>query len=73
MAKAKAKLTTHAVVTLEVKVRVGSWGPDCTVQQVYQQAAESAEGRFRRFMGHDMELIGAKTIRIFTDAEVQNG
>lgn len=71
MSKIKANLTTHAVVTVEVHVTVGSWGQQCTMDQVYKQASESAEGKVRRLLSsaHDVEMLGAKTVRMWTNCE----
>jgi hypothetical protein len=43
----KTLLTTAKVrITLEVKSRA-TWGPDCTIAQVQQQAVEEVEGVLR--------------------------
>ena len=42
------RATTTARVTVQVEVHVGSWGPECDLNQVYRQASESAISRVRR-------------------------
>ena len=37
--------STYATMTVTIEVRnLGSWGPQCQIDQVYRQAAESAIG-----------------------------
>jgi len=51
-------------VTLTVEVAVGSsWGKDCTIEQVYDQAAREAIGRLNSMATkygphHGMKIIG---------------
>ena len=41
-----AKTSAHAEVVLTIRVQVNdSWGKTCSIEQVHQQAAESAVGR----------------------------
>jgi len=39
---ADMKGNAKVVVVLEVEVTVGSWGPDCTIQQAVEQAVTGA-------------------------------
>ncbi|MBV4530957.1 hypothetical protein HU719_006000 [Pseudomonas sp. SWRI107] len=49
MTKPRAKTQTGAKVTITVELtNLGSWGPDCTLDQVYRQAREAAIGRLNR-------------------------
>lgn len=56
------KTTTSARVTVQFDITVGSWGPDCGLDQVFRQAAESAEGKVRRALGEPH--MNVKTVRI---------
>lgn len=48
MTKPTIRTMTTARVTVEVEVTTGSWGELCKLDQVYQQAAQEAEGAIRR-------------------------
>ncbi|QPN47330.1 hypothetical protein I5S86_10750 [Priestia aryabhattai] len=49
MSKPHARTRTGAKVTLTVELtNLGSWGPDCTLDQVYRQAREAAVGRLNK-------------------------
>lgn len=49
MSKPRARTTTSAKVTITVELSsLGSWGPDCTIDQVYRQAREAAIGRLNK-------------------------
>lgn len=71
--KPKVRLTTIAVVVVKVRVEVGSWGPDCKLDQVYRQAEESARGKIRNAMeksGARFSFVGnAEVQAITTDME----
>lgn len=42
----KPRITAYARATLTVEVTgLGSWGPECSVDQIFRQASESAIGR----------------------------
>ncbi|NSX21871.1 hypothetical protein HTV13_18850 [Pseudomonas putida] len=46
MSKPHARTSTGAKVTITIEMtNLGSWGPDCTLDQVYRQAREAAIGR----------------------------
>lgn len=51
--KPKVRTSTSARVTVTVEVNVGSWGPECELEQVYRQGSETAIGRLRRLIGSD--------------------
>jgi len=43
MSKPHARTSTGAKVTITIEMtNLGSWGPDCTLDQVYRQAREAA-------------------------------
>jgi hypothetical protein len=43
-------VSADAVATITVEVRnLGSWGTDCSLEQVHRQAAEAAIGYLRNF------------------------
>lgn len=67
-----AKDTTTVVrVRVEVEVSVGAWGPDCTIGQAYQQAADEAEERVRALCApvQGVRFVAAKSLRAITEAE----
>jgi hypothetical protein len=60
-------------MTVQVS-NVGSWGPDCTTDQVYRQAVESAIGRVRNAFAKDarggVKIVGTPVVQaITTDME----
>jgi transcription elongation GreA/GreB family factor len=51
--------TASARVTVTVDVAVtDGWGPECTVSQVYKQAADVAANRIRALAKEGLTLIG---------------
>ncbi len=49
MSKPHARTSTGAKVTITIEMmNLGSWGPDCTLDQVYRQAREAAIGRLNK-------------------------
>lgn len=73
--KPKARLTTGATVTLTIQIQnLGSWGPDCQLEQVYHQAIVEAKGRVAKALhGRDMSFIGEPVVRaITTDMEAKS-
>lgn len=61
------KKTAVAIVTLEVAVEVpGTWGSDCTVEQIDKQATESALGALRQ------GVILNGTSRSFVESKLPN-
>lgn len=63
--------TTTAVVTVSVRVQCGSWGPDCTMEQVLRQASEEAAGRVRRLIQGDtrVQLLSIDAADVATKVE----
>lgn len=61
-----------ARVTLEVEIKVNAtWGPDCSIQQVHQQAAEEAIGRIRNATSSPMCARNlADTIKVVGEPKV---
>jgi hypothetical protein len=54
--KPRVRTSTSARVTVTVEVNVGSWGPECELDQVYRQGSESAIGKLRRVIGNDSSI-----------------
>ena len=49
MSKPRARTSTSAKVTVTIELsNLGSWGPECTIDQVYRQAREAAIGRLNK-------------------------
>lgn len=76
MRKPIVRTTTGARVTLTIEIsNVGSWGPDCQMDQVYRQALESAMGRVRNAFAKDargVKIIGVPVVQaITTDMELR--
>ena len=74
MSKPHARTSTGAKVTLTVELtNLGSWGPDCTLDQVYRQAREAAVGRLNKvFKNHvaSTRIIGPVIVEaVTTDLE----
>ncbi|MBL3825145.1 MULTISPECIES: hypothetical protein [unclassified Marinobacter] len=64
MNKPKARTSTTAKVTLTIEVSdLGSWGPDCQLDQVYRQAREQAVHKVAK-------LLGNESVRLISDAKV---
>ncbi len=58
---ADSKATAH--VTLTVEITVGStWGDNCTVGQIYKQAAEEALGIIDRLLGEQIRIVGRPVV-----------
>lgn len=64
---AEAKVRAAARVTLTIDIAVpDSWGTECTVAQVQQQAKESALGILRRMKANqpaDYQIVGEPIVR----------
>lgn len=70
--KPKVRTTTGATVTLTIQVsNLGSWGPDCQMEQIYRQAIVEAKNRVAKALnGRDIKFIGEPIVRaITTDME----
>ncbi len=76
MAKPIVRTRTGAKVTLTLELtNLGSWGPDCKIDQVYKQALDQAVGRLGRlFQGQsDIRIVGRPVVQaISTDVEVKS-
>lgn len=64
----KNKTTTGATVTVTLELHdLGSWGPECNLRQVLEQATEAALNRVRsRFSHGEATLIGVPVIKSIT-------
>jgi hypothetical protein len=75
MAKPIVRTTTCAKVTLTLELtNLGSWGPECQIDQVYRQALAQAVGRLgKAFQGlSNIRIVGRPAIQaITTDVEVK--
>lgn len=75
MAKPIIRTKTGAKVTLTLELtNLGSWGPDCKIDQVYRQALQQAIGRLGKlFEGQrDLKIVGRPVVQaISTDVEVK--
>ncbi|WP_110970821.1 hypothetical protein [Pseudomonas huaxiensis] len=74
MSKPRARTTAGAKVTITIELsNLGSWGPDCTIDQVYRQAREAAIGRLNKvFKDHvaSTRILGPVIVEaITTDVE----
>lgn len=74
MTKPRARTSTAAKVTLTIELtNLGSWSPDCTIDQVYRQAREAAIGRLNKvFKDHTSttRILGPVVVEaITTDLE----
>ena len=72
MNKPRVRTTTGATVTLTIQIsNLGSWGPDCQMEQIYRQAIVEAKNRLAKAMnGRDIKFIGEPVVRaITTDME----
>lgn len=69
MSTAKRKNTiTSARVTVTVEVcAVGTWGPECQLDQVYRQAEEAAVGRLNNALkGQNCKIVGVPKVEAVT-------
>lgn len=64
----RVRTTTKARVRLTVDVTVGSWGPDCLIEQVYRQAAQEAIQRVRSLCQGKAVVIGMVEVEAITTA-----
>ncbi|EEJ7233390.1 hypothetical protein S483_001279 [Salmonella enterica subsp. salamae] len=70
--KPRVRTTSGATVTLTIQVsNLGSWGPDCPMGQIYNQAIIEAKSRIAKALnGRDIKFIGEPVVRaITTDME----
>ncbi|KGX18871.1 hypothetical protein X896_724 [Burkholderia pseudomallei ABCPW 1] len=70
MSRPTVRLTTSARVTVTLEVKVGSWGPECQLSQVYRQGTESARGRIRNLIQgsgyHGIRIVEVGPIEALT-------
>lgn len=75
MSKPRVRTTTGARVKLTIELKnLGSWGPDCQIDQVYRQAIEAAIGRVRRAFQSDpsgIKIIGVPSVEAITTSMEQ--
>lgn len=76
MIKPVVRTRTGAKVTLTLELtNLGSWGPECQINQVYKQALDQAVGKLGRlFKGQsDIRIVGRPVVQaITTDVEVKS-
>ena len=69
----KTRTTTGAEVQLTIQMsNLGSWGSDCPLSQVYDQALEAAIGRLGRAFKDigDIKVVGIPNVKaIITDMD----
>lgn len=58
--------TARIQMTVEVSVS-GSWSADCTVEQVYRQAASDALAKVSRLIGKEGRVYDPKVTAVFAD------
>jgi len=67
---------TGAKVTLTLELtNLGSWGPECQINQVYKQALDQAAGKLGRLLNgqSDIRIVGRPVVQaITTDVEVKS-
>lgn len=60
-------MITKATVQVTVEVDAsGSWGPECSMEQIIRQASESAVGQIRGSL-HKFRLIGDPAVTAITN------
>lgn len=69
MSKPRISAYARAVVTVEV-VGLGSWGPECTAEQVFKQASVSAISRIENAKDlRNVRVIGKPQITMICTQE----
>lgn len=72
--KPTVRTTTGATVTMTIQVsNLGSWGPDCQMDQIYRQALSEAKNRVLKALNYrDIKFVGEPVVRaITTDMEIK--
>jgi hypothetical protein len=74
MSKPRGRTTTGAKVTVTIELsNLGSWGPDCTIGQVYDQARAAAIFRLNKVFKEHIEhtrILGPVIVEaVTTDLE----
>ncbi|TXE22825.1 hypothetical protein [Serratia ureilytica] len=76
MVKPVVRTKTGAKVTLTLELtNLGSWGPECQINQVYKQALDQATGKLGRLLNgqSDIRIVGRPVVQaITTDVEVKS-
>ncbi|WP_414162091.1 hypothetical protein ACMGG9_09115 [Serratia sp. BNK-10] len=76
MVKPVVRTKTGAKVTLTLELtNLGSWGPECQINQVYKQALDQAAGQLGRLLNgqSDIRIVGRPVVQaITTDIEVKS-
>ncbi|HBB6714661.1 TPA: hypothetical protein F6V03_001372 [Serratia marcescens] len=76
MVKPVVRTKTGAKVTLTLELtNLGSWGPECQINQVYKQALDQAVGKLGRLLNgqSDIRIVGRPVVQaITTDVEVKS-
>ncbi|HAU4290982.1 TPA: hypothetical protein ACQVMA_003386 [Serratia marcescens] len=76
MVKPVVRTKTGAKVTLTLELtNLGSWGPECQINQVYKQALDQAAGKLGRLLNgqSDIRIVGRPIVQaITTDVEVKS-
>ncbi|HAU4333271.1 TPA: hypothetical protein F6W14_27290, partial [Serratia marcescens] len=74
--KPVVRTKTGAKVTLTLELtNLGSWGPECQINQVYKQALDQAAGKLGRLLNgqSDIRIVGRPIVQaITTDVEVKS-
>lgn len=61
----RTKRSAHAIVIVTLEVDVGAaWGGECSMDQVYKQGIEEAEGRIRNMIDDEAKRRGRRGVRI---------
>ncbi|MCU9947518.1 hypothetical protein [Pseudomonas sp. PDM13] len=64
----RVRTITKARVRLTLDVPVGTWGPDCLIDQVYKQASEEAINRVRNLLQGRARVVGVVEVEAITTA-----
>lgn len=66
------RVSAYATVQITVEVSgVGTWGPECSVDQVHRQATEEAIDKLRRVCqdSRDIRIVGTPAVKCVTTEE----
>jgi hypothetical protein len=67
MSKPRGRTTTGAKVTVTIELSsLGSWGPDCTIGQVYDQARAAAIFRLNKVFKEHTKILGPVIVEAVT-------
>ncbi len=62
MSELRGTATARVTVTLEIPV--GSWGPDCSLEQIVNQATKDATARALQGCTHFSRVIGTPEVTV---------